>query len=178
MAGGSAPAPWVAFLCLPKEKRRKERAPPGLRPPTPRVPSCRARLRGCADATSLSRRHTLATPRSPLRARTSSSRVTRLDQGVFKTQLTSRAGVTDRKVFSGPRSRRRASPPESGAASLVFEPEGEAEHSWKSGGLPCRRTDAPRIGAPQVHAPGELGERRFRREAQEAVGGSGGPSLL
>jgi hypothetical protein len=31
MAGGSAPAPWVAFLCLPKEKRRKERAPPGRR---------------------------------------------------------------------------------------------------------------------------------------------------
>ena len=26
-AGGSAPAPWVAFLCLPKEKRPKERAP-------------------------------------------------------------------------------------------------------------------------------------------------------
>ena len=25
----------------------------------------------------------------------------------------------------------------------------------------------------RVHAPGELGERRFRREAQEGVGGSG-----
>jgi len=81
-------------------------------------------------------------------------------------------------VFSGPRSRRRASQPESGEASLVFEPEGEAEYLWKSGGLPCRRTGAPQIGAPGVHAPGELGERRFRREAQEAVGGSGVSFLL
>jgi len=81
-------------------------------------------------------------------------------------------------VFSNPRSRRRASQPKSGAASLVFEPEGEAEYSWKSGGLPCRRTGAPRIGAPRVHAPGELGERRFWREAQEEVGGSGACFLL
>jgi len=75
--------------------------------------------------------------------------------------------------FHPPRSRRRASQGKSGAASLVFEPEGEAEYSWKSGGLPCRRTGAPRIGAPRVHMPGELGERRFSREAQEGVGGSG-----
>jgi len=58
-------------------------------------------------------------------------------------------------------------------ASLLIEPEGEAEYSWKSGGLPSCRTGAPRIGAPRVHAPGELGERRGGREAQEVFGGFG-----
>jgi len=51
--------------------------------------------------------------------------------------------------FSSPRSRRRASQGKSGAASLVFEP------------------------VARCSAPGELGERRFFREAQEGVGGSG-----
>jgi len=63
------------------QKRRKERAPPGLRPPTSRVPSRRVRLRGCADATSLSRRRTLAILCSPLRARASASLGARLDRG-------------------------------------------------------------------------------------------------
>ena len=62
IAGGSAPAPWVTFLCTRKEKSPKESAPPGLRPPTTRVPSRRAGLRGCADATSLSRRRTRKLP--------------------------------------------------------------------------------------------------------------------
>ena len=51
--------------------------------------------------------------------------------------------------FSGPRSRRRASQGKSGKASLLFEP------------------------VARFPATGELGERRFSREAEEAVGGSG-----
>jgi hypothetical protein len=87
IAGGSAPAPWVTFLCTRKEKSPKESAPPGLHPQTPRVSSRRVRLRGCADATSLTRRRTLAIPRSPLRACASATRGARLDQGGLKNQL-------------------------------------------------------------------------------------------
>ena len=86
IAGGSAPAPWVTFLCTRKEKSPKESAPPGLRP-LARVPSRRAGIRGCADATSLSRRRTLAIPRSPLRACASATRGARLEQGGLKNQL-------------------------------------------------------------------------------------------
>ena len=80
IAGGSAPAPWVTLLCLPKEESPEERAPPGLRPLTSRVSSRRVLLRGCADATSLSRRRTLAIPRSPLRDCASATRGARLGQ--------------------------------------------------------------------------------------------------
>jgi hypothetical protein len=67
--------------------------------------------------------------------------------------------------FLGPRSARRVPQPHREILSEpVFEPEGEAEYSWKSGGLPCRRTGAPRIGAPRVHAPGELASARWGEE--------------
>jgi len=137
IAGGSAPAPWVAFLCLPKEKRRKERAPPGLRPPTPRVPSRLAGLRGYAHGASLRRVRTRGILAAPLRAYASAALGARLDQGVFKTQLTGCVGVTDRKVFSGPRSARRVPPPHREQSSEpVFEPEARILRpaSWRAPG--------------------------------------------
>jgi hypothetical protein len=131
IAGGSAPAPWVTFLCTRKEKSPKESAPPGLHPQTPRVSSRRVRLRGCADATSLTRRRTLAIPRSPLRTCASASRVTRLDQGgLEKTSVPwSEVGC------SSPRSARRVPQPHREHLSeTVFEPEARSLRpaSWSS----------------------------------------------
>ena len=131
IAGGSAPAPWVTFLCTRKEKSPKESAPPGRRPPTPRVSSRRAGLRGCADATSLSRRRTLAIPRSPLRAYASATRGARLDQrGLEKTSVPwSEVGC------SSPRSARRVPQVHRELLSeTVFEPEARSlcPASWSS----------------------------------------------
>jgi len=87
------PRPRVTFLCSRKEKSPKESAPPGLRPQTSRVPSRRVRLSGCADATSLSRRRTLAIPRSALRGPALRLHAALgLPKGVLKTPLRGRFG--------------------------------------------------------------------------------------
>ena len=72
------------FSLLAQRKATKRKGTPWSAPASP-VPSRRAGLRGCADATSLSRRRTLAIPRSPLRARASATLGAQLDQGGLKT---------------------------------------------------------------------------------------------
>jgi hypothetical protein len=159
-AGGSAPAPWVSFLCSCKEKKPKESTPPGLRPHTARVPSRRARLRGCADATSLSRRRTLAIPRSPLRARASASLGARLDQGVLKTPYQRfTLSNPDSRGFRAPvaaaehRSRNR----EQRAACL----SPRVRRSIHGSPVDFHAAERARRGSarPGCIAPGELGER-------------------
>jgi hypothetical protein len=65
--------------------------------------------------------------------------------------------------FHAPVWRARASPPESGAASLLFEPEARK----------CYGKTSERSEQGYIFAPGELGERRFRREAQGVFAPSG-----
>jgi hypothetical protein len=146
IAGGSAPAPWVSFLCSCKEKKPKESTPPGLRPPTTRVPSRRVCLRGCAYGASLRRMRTLAIPRSPLRAHASASLGARLDQGGIENTFAYRFEVG----CTNPRSARRVPQPHRGLLSeTVFEPEARGS------------------------APGELVERPVGRGTEGDVARSG-----
>ena len=171
--GWLRPRPRVTSLCSCKEKSPRES--------TPRMAQRLPRLRGFGSRAAPTR-HPVAAGQAqtslsaPLRALAQSLTGLGCAIRVLKTPILAIRAEMERRVFSDPRSRRRASQPESEEASLVFEPEGEAEYSWKSGGLPCRRTGAPRIGAPRVHvgyAPGELASARWgeeRRKGSRAPG--------
>jgi hypothetical protein len=149
--GGSPHRGRVSFFARAKKETKES---------TPRMARQLAALRAFAvrlrDATSVSRRATRGPPaRGPsgLRAKAGDARA--CHTGFLKTP--------------SERAEHRARP--GVFARLLIEPEGEAEYSWKSGGLPCRRTSAPRIGAPRVHVPGELGSRpaEARRAGNRAI---------
>jgi hypothetical protein len=176
-AGGSAPAPWVPFFARAK-KGTKESTPWSLRRPNNgRSPARRASAGRSPNSPGAGKRASGSTKRlatSPGLARCSAR-----DTGRLATQLRSWRGEifnttyplftlsksgargfhtpVARAEYRRPTGSIQASPCSSRAALFAADElasarwgEGEAEYSWKSSGLPCRRTGAPKFGAPWV----------------------------
>jgi hypothetical protein len=140
-----------AKTILPGAKLGAQSAPAG---PAPRM----ARAKETKESTPPGLR-TLAIPRSPLRACPSAARGARLDQGGLKNPVgASRAPFMHRDAM-----RWRFS-----------DPVAAAEHRRRNREKRASCLSPRRV----VQHPASWGERRFRREAREAVGGSGVSFLL